>query len=78
MFETPTCPRCESKSDTIAASPVANEWLLYACSICFFTWRSSEPPEAIDPKQYPAIFKIDPLRIPALSDFPVIPQRFRK
>jgi hypothetical protein len=31
---------------------------MYSCSTCWYAWRTSEPPSATDPDQYPADFRL--------------------
>lgn len=39
----PKCPRCESTDTKVmATSPVGNEWEVYLCNKCFYSWRSTE------------------------------------
>ena len=66
-----TCPRCDSATTEVQfESPVKGAWVLYRCTTCLFTWRSTEPETITNPKLYPARFKIKPEE---LKDFPVMP-----
>jgi hypothetical protein len=48
---------------------------VHACPVCFYTWRSTESPEATDPALFPSGFAIDTATIPTLPEFPAIPTR---
>ncbi|WP_329246536.1 hypothetical protein OG417_51850 [Actinoallomurus sp. NBC_01490] len=71
-----TCPRCRcDQAATVAASPVPGCWTVHSCPACSYTWRSTEPPEATDPKRFPSAFTIDTDTISTLPEFPAIPAR---
>jgi hypothetical protein len=76
--DVPPCPRCASPGALLATSPVAGAWELYACAVCCFSWRSTEPAATIDPERYPANFRVIAANVAAMPDFPVIPAAFRK
>ena len=66
-----TCPRCRSVGcKTLAESPVQGVWTVYGCTVCFYTWRSTEPAENTDPEKYPAAFRLKPEE---LKNCPVVP-----
>lgn len=66
-----TCPRCRSVTvEARAHSPVAGVWTIFGCNTCFYTWRSTEPPENTDPDRYPEVFRLRP---DTLGDLPVVP-----
>ena len=65
------CPRCRSATVEVrSTSPVAGVWIVFGCTTCLYTWRSTEPEENRDPGKYPAVFRLDPK---SLADLPVIP-----
>lgn len=54
------CPRRRAEQTEITAeSPQPGCWTLYRCTTCWYIWRSSEPPTASDPEQYPVAFRLD-------------------
>jgi protein-arginine kinase activator protein McsA len=58
------CPRCDSKTaNLLIASPVGNEWEMYICNECNFTWRSTEPEDIRDPEMYDPKFKLSKEKI---------------
>jgi vanillate/4-hydroxybenzoate decarboxylase subunit D len=70
------CPRCRSGTiKSLAQSPVAGVWTVFGCSTCFYSWRSTEPEENVNPEKYPAAFRLRPEDIPSLSVIPTIPPR---
>jgi vanillate/4-hydroxybenzoate decarboxylase subunit D len=75
--ETPQrCPRCdERRVRVLTTSPVARAWTMYTCDVCFYSWRSTEPPSVTDPATYPAAFKIIAAEIPDMPVVPTIPPR---
>ena len=48
-----TCPRCLSdRARRVASAPDrSGAWEFYHCETCHFGWRSTEPPEVIDPEE---------------------------
>jgi vanillate/4-hydroxybenzoate decarboxylase subunit D len=46
---------------------------VFGCDTCFYTWRSTEPAENIDPDQYPVVFRLHPDEIAELPIVPSIP-----
>ena len=70
------CPRCRAGTiKTLGKSPVAGVWTVFGCSTCFYTWRSTEPEENVNPEQYPAAFRLRPEDIPNLRAIPMVPPR---
>ena len=70
------CPRCRSGTvKGLATSPVAGVWTMFGCSTCFYTWRSTEPAEDVDPEKYPAAFRLRPSDIPNFRAIPTVPPR---
>lgn len=68
------CPRCDSTTvELLTAAPLDNAWLVYLCSTCCYSWRSTEPEEVTDPDRYDPRFKIDPTAIGGLAQMPPIP-----
>jgi hypothetical protein len=68
------CPRCRSTTiETRSTSPVAGGWTVFACTTCFYTWRSTEPEENRDPDKYPLAFRLKPEALPGLPVAPSVP-----
>lgn len=63
------CPRCdtEGKVEVIATSPKGNVWEVYQCSLCYYSWRSTEDPKVSE------IFKLTPESIKKLQVIPAVP-----
>ena len=58
------CPRCDSKkANLLISSPIGNEWEMYICDECNFTWRSTEPDSIRNPKIYDSKFKLTKKKI---------------
>ncbi|MFS2170494.1 non-oxidative hydroxyarylic acid decarboxylases subunit D [Priestia megaterium] len=71
-----TCPRCEAKqANLVSKSPVEGAWEIYLCSVCLFTWRSSEPETITSPEKYPRPFKVNPKDVPLATHVPPVPPR---
>jgi len=67
------CPRCDSKNaNLLITSPVGNEWEMYICNECSFTWRSTEPETIINPKMYNPKFKLTKKKISMMTVNPPI------
>jgi hypothetical protein len=67
------CPRCRSTTTAIqSTSPVAGVWTVFACTTCFYAWRSTEPEENRDPNKYPKVFALRPEDIAKLPVAPTI------
>lgn len=70
------CPRCGTRDvRVLTESPVPGAWTMYSCRTCFYSWRSTEPPEVTDPARYPADFEVDPAAIPDIPVVPTVPDR---
>lgn len=68
------CPRCRLTTTSVRSrSPVADVWTVFGCDTCYYTWRSTEPVENVDPDSYPAVFRLDPATIAKLPEVPEIP-----
>lgn len=62
------CPRCDSdRARLMVKSPVGDEWEVYVCEKCWFSWRSTEEIRVL-PK-----FKLDDAKIAAMGMIPPIP-----
>ncbi|WP_083511516.1 non-oxidative hydroxyarylic acid decarboxylases subunit D [Alicyclobacillus acidiphilus] len=71
-----TCPRCDSKeAGKVSDSPVSGAWTIYACPVCFYTWRSSEDPKFTSSSLYNPDFKVRQADIPKAIHVPEIAQR---
>ena len=67
------CPRCDSKNASLlTSSPVGNEWEMYICKECNFTWRSTEPENIRNPKMYDSKFKLTKNKISIMMVNPPI------
>jgi vanillate/4-hydroxybenzoate decarboxylase subunit D len=73
-----TCPRCESKAELVAKSPVEGAWEVYLCPVCIFTWRSIEPESITNPEKYNKAFKVNPADIPNAAHVPPIHEKMIK
>ena len=62
------CPRCNGKNARVMTkSPVENEWEVYVCPDCYYSWRSTEELHIIDK------FKLDEEKIKNMDVIPPIP-----
>lgn len=69
------CPRCDSNEvSLLTKSPVGDEWEVYICDTCCFSWRSTEEEDITNPEKYNKKFKIDKDKIPYLDQIPPIPE----
>jgi hypothetical protein len=59
----------------LGKSPVAGVWIMFGCSTCFYSWRSTEPEENVNPDKYPGPFRLRPEEFPELAVIPAIPPR---
>jgi vanillate/4-hydroxybenzoate decarboxylase subunit D len=42
--ESSACPRCSTgDARVVARSPRPGVWTMHLCTVCFYTWRSTEP-----------------------------------
>ena len=70
------CPRCDHNEVTVLAkSPVGDEWEMYLCGQCTYSWRSTEPDEQQDPELYHEKFKMTKEKIENLVVVPPLPNR---
>jgi hypothetical protein len=68
------CPRCRTVgAEPLGESPIAGVWTVYGCTVCFYTWRSTEPAENTDPDKYPAVFRLKPEEFKSYPVIPTIP-----
>jgi hypothetical protein len=73
------CPRCRSTTTEVrSTSPVAGAWTVFGCNACFYTWRSTEPEENIDPDKYPAPFRLKQAELESFPVAPTVPPRIRQ
>ena len=64
-----SCPRCNSgETRVMAKAPLGDAWEVYVCSVCSYSWRSTEQVR-LDEK-----FKLNPADINALGVIPPIPK----
>ena len=69
------CPRCDSDAAALLVkAPVDNAWEVYICSVCNFTWRSTEGEDITNPARYDKRFKINPDSIPGMPVLPPVPK----
>lgn len=76
IIDAPTqvCPRCRAATtEVLSTSPVAGVWILFGCTTCHYTWRSTEPEENTKPDKYPTVFRLNPETLPSLPVTPTIP-----
>jgi hypothetical protein len=74
MAAGPVCPRCRSATTAVrSTSATAGVWSVFGCDTCFYTWRSTEPAENVDPDKYPQVFRLKPDEIAAMPIVPDIP-----
>lgn len=68
------CPRCDSNNaELMVKAPVNDEWEVYICHTCFFSWRSTEDDSIRCSEKYDKRFKIKPETIPGLAKIPPLP-----
>jgi len=73
------CPRCNSESVSLMVkSPVGDEWEVYLCETCKFSWRSTEGENITDPEKYDKRFKLNPEEFHELDQIPPIPPLLKK
>jgi vanillate/4-hydroxybenzoate decarboxylase subunit C len=59
------CPRCAAAATgVVAESPRPGLWLMYRCTTCWYTWRSTEPPGPVARE-----FRISAREVEAARDF---------
>lgn len=68
------CPRCDQDmAYKLADSPYGQEWTVYICGKCYFTWRSTEDEEITDPGRYNPVFKLSSESFAKMPCIPPIP-----
>jgi vanillate/4-hydroxybenzoate decarboxylase subunit D len=68
------CPRCDSdEAGLLTVSPRGDEWTMYACGRCNFTWRSTEPQQITDAASYHPQFKLTKDSIERMPVYPPLP-----
>ncbi|SIO88792.1 non-oxidative hydroxyarylic acid decarboxylases subunit D [Nocardiopsis sp. JB363] len=68
------CPRCgDEGAATVAVSPVPGVWEVVLCSICHYTWRTTEPPRQSVRESFPEEFRITPEDIRDAVELPPVP-----
>jgi hypothetical protein len=68
------CPRCAHEEiSTLAESPVPGMWEVYLCSLCLYTWRSTEPDRRTRREAYPEEFRLTREDIANAPEVPAIP-----
>ena len=73
------CPRCDSNNvKVLTKAPVDDAWEVYICEVCYYSWRSTEADDLLDPAKYDKRFKIDPAKISDLIQIPPIPDCLEK
>lgn len=62
------CPRCDSEQVRVmVTSPIGEEWVVYMCEQCCFSWRSTEKIHVSEK------FKLDIEKIKNMQIIPPIP-----
>src|SRR3979409_1238764 len=68
------CPRClTGDARVVARSPRPGVWTMHLCTVCFYTWRSTEPDYATSAEALSPRFRIDPSRLGEGRAMPEIP-----
>ncbi|MEU6912879.1 non-oxidative hydroxyarylic acid decarboxylases subunit D [Streptomyces olindensis] len=68
------CPRCAFDAvRTLAASPVADVWLVRQCERCLYTWRTTEPARRTTREAYPEEFRMTAADIDNAIEVPAVP-----
>ena len=58
--ESSACPRCSTgDARVVARSPRPGVWTMHLCTVCFYTWRSTEPDYATRAEALSPGFRID-------------------
>ena len=72
----PSCPRCDTpETEVVARSPVEGAWVMHACPACFYSWRSTEPPEMSTREGISPAFRVDASKLAQGRVMPAIPPR---
>jgi hypothetical protein len=70
----PPCPRCDAEAAvTVAVAPADGSWEVRQCERCWYTWRTTEPPERTTPGRFPAAFRMTAAAIDAAPEVPTVP-----
>lgn len=69
------CPRCNSSDTELMTQSKSADWQVYMCSVCFYSWRTSELEAFTRHDLYDPRFRLSPERIANFSDHPPIPAR---
>lgn len=73
------CPRCDSAfTSVMVKSPVGDEWEVYLCDTCQFSWRSTEGDNITDPEKYDKRFKLEANKFDKLDQIPPIPTLLKR
>ena len=68
------CPRCLTGNvRVVARSPRPGVWTMHLCTVCFYTWRSTEPDYATSAEALSPRFRIDPSRLGEGRAMPEVP-----
>jgi vanillate/4-hydroxybenzoate decarboxylase subunit D len=72
--ESSACPRCSTgDARVVARSPRPGVRSMHLCTVCFYTWRSTEPDYAIRAEVLSPGFRIDPSRLGEGRAMPEVP-----
>jgi vanillate/4-hydroxybenzoate decarboxylase subunit D len=68
------CPRClTGDARVIARSPKPGVWTMHLCTVCLYTWRSTEPDYATSADALSPRFRIDPSCLGEARAMPEVP-----
>ncbi|AKX93125.1 vanillic acid non-oxidative decarboxylation gene [Moorella thermoacetica] len=68
------CPRCDQDTaEKLVDSPRGQEWSVYLCHTCYFSWRSTEDESITDPRFYSTKFKLSPDSFEKMLCIPPVP-----
>jgi vanillate/4-hydroxybenzoate decarboxylase subunit D len=72
--ESSACPRCSTgDARVVARSPRPGVWTMHLCTVCFYTWRSTEPDYTTRAEVLSPGFRIDPSRLREGRAMPEVP-----
>lgn len=64
------CLRCGNNAVKVADAPDGSKaWEVYACTVCHYNWRSSEPDYILDPAKRDPRFQLTDEAIARLGRF---------
>ena len=67
------CPRCLMDSaSVISKSPVPGVWEMYNCSVCGYSWRSTDVLQNRSPEHFPEEFRWDSSQFDKLASYPPV------